>query len=176
MQEAITPSCTMCHSTSLIPRPSTPPVSIICSMQKAMKNWRCRRPGNVATTPPLLKLSYSTSSLPPPTFQSVTATRRGPTFSLKVVKATIHRQGRGKAEFQPTSHTYMYLELTEATANVEHIPGVILSRWGAGYMLVGVQRYSTFSLMKSTSPSKVAIFSSSVLSNVSRFHTRMYSL
>ena len=75
-----------------------------------------------------------TSSLPPPTFRSVTATRRGPTFSLKVVKATMQRQGRGKAEFQPTSQTY--LELTEATANVEHILGVISSRWGAEYTLV----------------------------------------
>ena len=44
------------------------------------------------------------------------------------------RQGRGKPEFQAVSQTYV--ELTEATANVDHILGVISSRWGPEYTLV----------------------------------------
>ena len=76
----------------------------------------------------------STSSLPPPSFRSVTAPKRGANFSLKVVKATMCRQGKRKAEFQPISQTY--LELVESTANLEHILGIIQKRWGTEYTLV----------------------------------------
>ena len=59
---------------------------------------------------------------------SVTAPKRGTSFSLKVVKATVCRQGKRKAEFQPISQTY--LELVESTASLEHILGIIQKRWG----------------------------------------------
>ena len=88
-----------------------------------------RHPSSISVTS-----TPNPTSLPPPTFRSVTATRRGPSFSLKVVKASMQRQGRGKPEFQATSQTYV--ELTEATANIEHILGVICSRWGSEYTLV----------------------------------------
>jgi len=88
-----------------------------------------RQPSSISVTS-----THNSTPLPPPTFRSVTATRRGPSFSLKVVKARVQRQGWGKPEFQPTSQTYV--ELTEATANVEHILGVISSRWGPEYTLV----------------------------------------
>ena len=76
----------------------------------------------------------STSSLPPPSFRSVTAPKRGANFSLKVVKATMCQQGKRKVEFQPISQTY--LELVESTANLEHILGIIQKRWGTEYTLV----------------------------------------
>ena len=72
--------------------------------------------------------------LPPLIFHSVTAPKRGASFSLKVVKATVTKKGRGKSDFQPISQ--MYIELTEATAHLEHILGVIRKRWGAEYTLV----------------------------------------
>ena len=76
----------------------------------------------------------SMPSLPPPSFRSVTAPKRVASFSLKVVKATMCRQGKRKAEFQPISQTY--LELVESTANLEHILGIIQKRWGTEYTLV----------------------------------------
>ena len=78
--------------------------------------------------------THHSSTLPPPVFRSVTAPRRGATFSLKVVKATILRKGRGKPEFQASSQ--MYIELTEATAYLDHIVELIRKRWGAEYILV----------------------------------------
>lgn len=76
----------------------------------------------------------SMPSLPPPSFRSVTAPKRVASFSLKVVKATMCRQGKRKAEFQPISQTY--LELVESTANLEHILSIIQKRWGTEYTLV----------------------------------------
>ena len=60
--------------------------------------------------------------LPPLIFRSVTAPKRGASFSLKVVKATVTKKGRGKPDFQPISQMY--------------ILGVIRKRWGAEYTLV----------------------------------------
>ena len=73
-------------------------------------------------------------SLPLPSFHSVTAPKRVASFSLKVVKATMCRQGKRKAEFQPISQTY--LELVESMVNLEHILGIIQKRWGIEYTLV----------------------------------------
>jgi len=84
-----------------------------------------RQPSSIS-----IKSTHNSTPLPPPTFRSVTATRMRLSFSLKVVIARVQRQGRGKPEFQPTSQTY--IELTEATANVEHILGII-SWWGPEY-------------------------------------------
>ena len=44
------------------------------------------------------------------------------------------RRGRGRAEFTPTSQTY--IDLLETTANLEHITDVIHRRWGSEYVLV----------------------------------------
>ena len=78
--------------------------------------------------------TQSSASLPPPVFRSVTAPRQGSTFSFKVVKATLQRKGRGKPEFQASSQTY--IELAEATANLDHILMTIRKRWGGEYTLV----------------------------------------
>ena len=64
----------------------------------------------------------------------MTAPKGGANFSLKVVKATVTKQGRGKPDFQSTSQ--VYIELTEVTAHLEHILGVIRKRWGAEYTWV----------------------------------------
>ena len=85
-------------------------------------------PGNHSGTP-LHFSAPSTSS----SFQSVIAPRRVPSFSLKVIKANMHRIGK-KVEFQPHSQTF--IELVDSTANVEHILGVIQRRWGSDYILV----------------------------------------
>ena len=52
--------------------------------------------------------------------------------------ATVTKKGRGKLDFQPISQ--VYIELTEATAHLEHILGVIRKRWGAEYTLVTTDR------------------------------------
>ena len=87
-----------------------------------------RQPSSIS-----IKSTHNSTPLPPPTFRSVTATRMRLSFSQKVVKATVQRPRRGKPEFQLTSQTYM--EVTKATANVEHILGII-SWWGPEYTLV----------------------------------------
>ena len=67
-------------------------------------------------------------------FRSVTAPRRSPSFSLKVLKAKMYRNGRRKLDFQTLGQTY--IEISEATANLEHILGMIYQRWGNGYKVV----------------------------------------
>lgn len=85
-------------------------------------------PGNQSSIP-LHFSAPSTSS----SFQSMIATKRIPSFSLKVIKADVHRIGK-KIEFQPQSQTF--IELVDSTANVEHILGVVQRRWGSDYALV----------------------------------------
>ena len=46
----------------------------------------------------------------------------------------MQQNGRRKPDFQTTGQTY--IELTESTANVEHIMSVLSQRWGSGYTLV----------------------------------------
>ena len=44
------------------------------------------------------------------------------------------RRGRGRAEFAPSSQTY--INLVKTTANPEHIMAIIHRRWGSEYVLV----------------------------------------
>ena len=85
-------------------------------------------PGSQSSIP-LHSTAASTSS----SFQSVIAPKRVPSFSLKVIKADMHRIGK-KIEFQPQNQTF--IELVDSTANVEHILGVVQRRWGSEYTLV----------------------------------------
>lgn len=80
-----------------------------------------------------LGLAASSSSSPPP-FRSVLAQLSLPSFNFKILKATMIRRGRGRAEFSPSSQTY--IDLVETTANLEYIMGVIHRRWGSEYILV----------------------------------------
>ena len=77
-------------------------------------------------------------------YEDVTATRRGPTFSLKVVKATMQRQGRGKGRLPANQPDILGANrghskcgtYTVGPSSVEHILGVISSQWGAEHTLV----------------------------------------
>ena len=84
--------------------------------------------------------SVTVSSTPSPTvshvpsFRSVTAPRRIPTFNLKIFKARMTKTNKRKPEFESISQTY--IELVDSTANLEHIKGVVHKRWGTQYTLV----------------------------------------
>ena len=69
-----------------------------------------------------------------PSFRSVTAPRRIPTFNLKILKARMTKTNKRKLEFESISQTY--IELVDSTANLEHIKGVVHKRWGTQYTLV----------------------------------------
>ena len=92
------------------------------------------RSTNIPRQPSSLTVSSTPTSSPslPPPFHSVTA-KRMPTFGLKVIKATMSRQGK-KTEFLPISQTY--LDIVESTANLEHILSIIHKRWGTEYTIV----------------------------------------
>lgn len=77
--------------------------------------------------------STSTQGLSSPSFRSVIAAKRGPSFNLKIIKAKMIRTGK-KVEFKPVHQTF--IELVEATANVDHILGVVQRKWGANFILV----------------------------------------
>ena len=78
----------------------------------------------------------TSAGLPPPPFRSVIPSWRGPTFTLKVVKASILKYGQGKPVFQPVAQ--MFMDITETTANVEHVHAAICSRWSHDYKLVSI--------------------------------------
>lgn len=77
--------------------------------------------------------SNSSASTPPLQFRSVIARKASPSFNLKVIKARMTRTGR-KVEFDIKQQTF--IEIVDATANVEHILGVVQRRWGSEYVLV----------------------------------------
>ena len=85
---------------------------------------------SVSSTPSLPGPSHT----PPSGFHSVVAPKRLPTFSIKIVKANIVNAFRRKPEFVSISQTFV--ELTESTANLTYVLGVIHKRWGQQYTLV----------------------------------------
>ena len=85
--------------------------------------------------------STPTSAGLPPAVRSVIPSRRGPTFTLKVVKASMLKYGQGKPVFQPVAQ--MFVDITETTANVEHVHAAICSRWGEDYKLVSIDGLQT---------------------------------
>ncbi len=98
-----------------------PPVSSPLPHSRSVNHSRSL---TVSSTPPA---NLPPPTLPPPTFRSVVAQRRPTTFSLKVLKAKLTKNGRRKPEFNATSQTY--IELVEFTANLEHILSVINRRY-----------------------------------------------
>lgn len=75
------------------------------------------------------------TSLPAtPIYRSVTATKKV-ALTVKVVKAKMmSKKGSGNPEFESLSQ--MYIELTEATANIMHITEVVHKQWGTEYNIV----------------------------------------
>ena len=93
------------------------------------------RAGMVSSTSGRSQQTHMQSSLPPaPMFRSVIASKKI-TFSLKVLKARMIQTRKGKKpEFETTGQ--MYVDLTDATANITHIRGKIQEQWGAEYTIV----------------------------------------
>ena len=111
--QALSPFCTLIvEGPSVIPPPRSSPASSL----------------TLTSTP------SSSSTLP--NFRSVTASKRIPSFSLKILKATMQRNGSGRRKPVFTTTGQTYIDLVDSTANVEHISGVIKARWGSDYTLV----------------------------------------
>lgn len=75
-------------------------------------------------------------SNPPPAFKSVIPKSKGATHTIKVVRATMETSRTGKVEFE--QETQMHIDLTENTANVEHVIQEVKQLWGDSYVLVTV--------------------------------------
>ena len=70
---------------------------------------------------------------PPPTFKSVIpkpSCSKEQTASVKVIRAIMDASRSGKMEAQ------MHLDITESTANVEHVTREVQQRWGEQYRVV----------------------------------------
>ena len=80
--------------------------------------------------------SYN-SNPPPPASRSVIPKQpvsKGPTANVKVIRAKMERSRTGKVEF--IQEAQMHLDVTDSTANVEHVQNVVQQRWGDRYVLV----------------------------------------
>lgn len=75
---------------------------------------------------------------PPPIYRSVTAPKRV-AITVKVVKARMKmlKKGSGNPEFESLSQ--MYIELTEATANITHVTEMVCKQWGTEYNVVSAE-------------------------------------
>ena len=87
---------------------------------------------NLPRPSPSATVSATPTSIPP-SFRSVTASKRQLSFSLKVVKVTMCRR-KNKPEFQPVTQTF--IDLVDSIANLEHILSIIQRRWGSEYIIV----------------------------------------
>ena len=93
-----------------------------------------------ATISSTLYPGESSCSSARPTFRSVlpsSTSRKSPALSqcsIKIVKANLQKGAGKKPTFEPLTTTYV--ELTEETANIEFITGIIKQRWGAAYTIV----------------------------------------
>ena len=71
---------------------------------------------------------------PPPTFKSVIpkpSCSKEQTASVKVIRAIMDASRSGKTEFTPEAQ--VHLDITESTANVEHVTREVQQRWGEQY-------------------------------------------
>ena len=80
--------------------------------------------------------SYN-STPPPPTFRSVVpkaSSLKGPTMSVKVIRATMKSTRAGKVEFLQDAQ--MHIDVNEKTANLDHVTKEMQQRWGQEYVIV----------------------------------------
>ena len=96
-----------------------------------------------STGGPIASLAGSTSSYTNtaltsgPPFRSVQYHKKGnKSVSIKITKATMSKMANGcrKREFNAIGQTY--IDLVDATANVEFVTGTIQKRWGSDFVLV----------------------------------------
>ena len=69
-------------------------------------------------------------------YKPIFSAKKEPTVSVKVVQAQLTRSSSGKAEFQRQGQ--LFIDVTEATANVPYISSAIQKKWGNDYLLVTV--------------------------------------
>ena len=82
--------------------------------------------------------SYN-SNPPPPAFKSVIpkqAMPKGPTSTVKIIRANLERSRTGKVEF--TQEAQIHLDVMESTANVQYVLNEVQQRWGEEYVLVTI--------------------------------------
>ena len=60
--------------------------------------------------------------------------RKNQTSSVKIIQASMKRLANGKAEFAPQNKTFV--DLCEATANVNYVTSVVQQKWGSDHLLV----------------------------------------
>ena len=62
--------------------------------------------------------------------------KKSQTFNVKIVQATIKWLPNRKPKFKQMGQ--LFIDITEATANVEYVQSVIQSKWGPDYIPVTV--------------------------------------
>ena len=60
--------------------------------------------------------------------------KKSQTFNIKVVQARLKWLPNGRPEFKQSGQ--LFVDITEATANVQYVQSVVQSRWGPDYILV----------------------------------------
>ena len=102
-------------------------------------------PPRAQSTRGLLPAVASSSSVrvasatpPPPIYRSVVAPKKV-AITVKIVKARMKmpKKGSGNPEFESLSQ--MYVELTEATANITHVTDMVRKQWGTEYYIVSAE-------------------------------------
>ena len=89
-----------------------------------------------STSGPTIATPSAGASIPGPSRQTpFTATKRlSSVVNVKLVQAVMSRQPSGKPSFNRLGQ--IFVDVTEATANVTHIKLVIQQKWGHDYTLV----------------------------------------
>ena len=80
----------------------------------------------------------ATTSPGPPIFRPVTASNKKKIW-IKIKKATLSYGKRKKPEFDICGE--LYVEMTEATANVGHVCEAVRSQWGQEYTVVTAEGF-----------------------------------
>ena len=75
-----------------------------------------------------------TSNPAAPAHKSLFSPKKVPSANVKVVQANFYRSSNGKPEFDKSGQTFV--DVSDATANVFYINGVIQSKWGKEYVVV----------------------------------------
>ena len=60
--------------------------------------------------------------------------RKTQSINVKVIQASVKRLANGKLEFM--AHNQTFVDVTEATANVNYVSSAVLRKWGSDYNLV----------------------------------------
>ena len=66
--------------------------------------------------------------------QSVPAMRKIQSINVKIIQASVKRLANGKLEFMP--HNQTFVDVTEATANVNYVTSAVQHKWESDYNLV----------------------------------------